>query len=85
MSEMVERAALALFEFSHDEWMAKSDYFRKAATKDVRRMIEALREPTAEMLAIRTEPVLRVGDPELPRVQQWRDALWRGMIDEALK
>lgn len=42
------------------------------------------REPTPEMLTVRTEPILRLGEPHLPRVQQWRDALWRAMVDAAL-
>ena len=38
------------------------------------------REPTEEMLRVETNPILRLGDVELPRVQQWRYALYKAMI-----
>lgn len=51
---------------------------------EARAAIEAMREPTEAMLEVVTDPILRLGEPTLPRVQQWRDALWRAMIDKAL-
>lgn len=75
---MVERAALALFNCTHEEWMLKSDHFRGVALKDVRRMIAAMREAT--------EAMEKAGD-EWGRFTNGPSAIvvWEAMIDEAMK
>lgn len=40
-------------------------------------------EPTAEMLAAEIAPVLCLGNPETPRVEQWRRGLYTAMLAAA--
>lgn len=80
MSEMVERAALGLFNCSREEWLLKSEDFRTVALKDVRRMIEAMREPTEGMVAV----VYGNHGEESGSDKPARDT-WQAMIDEALR
>lgn len=74
MSEMVERAAAALFAMDVVQWRRHSPEFRATAEKDVRRMIEAMREPTDAMVHAGTHDEVGLSE-----------SIWRSMIDEALK
>jgi hypothetical protein len=83
MSEMIERAAMALFEFTEVDWKERSSQFRYVATQDVRRMIAAMREPTEAMHhSARDWSAAKYGKPI------GNDAslgCWQSMIDAALK
>lgn len=84
MSEMVERVARAICEsekMNPDDALGGWIHWQDAA----RAAIEAMREPTEAMLLVRCDPLLRLGDEATPRVMQWRNGFWHGMIDEALK
>jgi hypothetical protein len=86
MSEMVERATLALFDQDAEWWERQSRKFRAFALKDVCRMIAAMREPTEGMIeaALDTDHTIESMSKH-PDAKSQIEAFWQAMLDEALK
>jgi hypothetical protein len=82
MSEMVERAARAIADRADDSYERSKEFYDAYA----RAAIEAMREPTSEML-IAGQAGVEVAAVHVPAWQ--RDEcfqyIWRNVIDEALK
>lgn len=77
MSEMVERMARALYlwQYGKDDWDAAEPEEQEDAIEAARSAIEAMREPTGEMLA---------EGPEIIGTVTKSYKLWQAMIDAAL-
>jgi hypothetical protein len=79
MSEMLERAARAVFKTHHEAtiigWDELSEQAQEEFMSQARAVIEAMREPTAEMWKAE-HPTWTLGRP----MWDW----WRGVIDAAL-
>lgn len=75
MSQMVERVAYAIYEQQHGVSFDLASEPEKRAQREIARAaIEAMREPTTEMMTA-------IGYPNYP--DGW--SRWGAMIDEALK
>ena len=70
----LEQVALSLFDCTAEQWARKSANFREAAMKDVRRSVEALRDPTDGMRAA-ANSMTDLWPPE---------DIWHAMIDAIL-
>lgn len=87
MSEMVERVAETLSEYTAYPWFAANDLFRNEMRARARRILESMREPTPEMRivgGIAFANKIRDAEQEDTLVDPI-DAAWRAMIDEARK
>jgi hypothetical protein len=86
MSEMVERVARAICADRAEPWLGLSEDDRRSYCETARAAIDAMRQPTREMVAAaerRDDPGSSVF--EEPFVAIPHDEAWEIMIDAALK
>jgi hypothetical protein len=79
----LEQVALSLFDCTAEQWARKSANFREAAMKDVRRSVEALREPGDTVMRALT-PHLDDSNEDNPLTSFDGEEVWRGCIDAIL-
>ena len=86
MSEMVERVARGMHlrrPNSRTKWEDCSDEYRTGTMRDAYAAIEAMREPTEEMITIL---LLNMNENEdNPNISYDAKVVWQAMIDAALK
>ena len=76
MSEMIERVAKVLMKSSFScSWEQLSPHYQEGYLSDARAAIEAMREPTEEMIGV---------SPRIPGLRAEIIATYKDMIDSAL-
>ncbi len=78
MSEMVERVAQAIAKATNETWAGFSESHKNMHRIRARAAIEAMREPTAEMIEEGRVGALEISTNAVVTT-------WRGMVDRALR